>query len=74
MLRSKILSDISAQIQTASHDHKPHETVRDEEETEEKLLLPSFFFSFQLFLLQESLFRWPIVDVALKSYLVSTKH
>lgn len=45
MLRSKIPSDISAQIQTASHDHKPRETLRDQEETKDKLLLPSLFFS-----------------------------
>lgn len=56
MLRCKILSDISAPIQTASHGHKPQETLRDEEETKDKLLFPSFFASQLLLLLQESLF------------------
>lgn len=72
MLRRKILSDISAQIQTASHGHKPQETLRDEEETKDKPSLPSFFtFQLLLLLLQESLF-WPlIIYLALKLALLA---
>lgn len=32
-------------IQAASHGHKPQETLRDEEETKDKLLFPSFSMS-----------------------------
>lgn len=45
-------------------------------ETKRRPKTNSYFplFSFQILLLQESLFRWPIVYVALESYLVSMKH